>query len=68
MTHLVTSPNIADTDGFYAELLRTHEGLSETESAALNARLVLIFANHVGYREVLDEALALAMTSGSKDG
>ncbi|MEM6440785.1 MAG: DUF2783 domain-containing protein [Pseudomonadota bacterium] len=57
---LITDPNIADQDGFYAALLQAHEGLSEAGSAQLNARLVLILANHVGDREALDQALALA--------
>ena len=57
---LVTRPNLADADGFYAALLAAHKGLAEAESHALNARLVLILANHVGDRAVLDEALALA--------
>jgi hypothetical protein len=57
---LITTPNIADTDGFYAALLAAHTGLTETESDALNARLVLVLANHVGDRAVLDQALALA--------
>ncbi len=57
---LVTTPNIADPDGFYAALLEAHRGLDAAGSAALNARLVLILANHIGDRAVLDEALALA--------
>jgi hypothetical protein len=57
---LITKPNIADTDEFYAKLLATHRGLSEAQSHALNARLVLILANHIGAVDVLDQALALA--------
>jgi len=57
---LITTPNIADGDGFYAALLACHRGLSEAESQALNARLVLILANHIGDRAVLDAALTLA--------
>ncbi|MDH3263856.1 MAG: DUF2783 domain-containing protein [Paracoccaceae bacterium] len=62
---LITKPNIPDTDGFYAELLAAHKGLTETESHALNARLVLILANHVGSRAALSEALALAARAGA---
>ncbi len=57
---LNTAPNISDPDGFYAELLATHEGLSDDDSIALNARLILILANHIGDRTVLTEALAAA--------
>lgn len=57
---LQTRPNIADADGFYAALLAAHKGLTEAESHAMNARLILVLANHVGDRAVLDQALALA--------
>ncbi|RMF35132.1 MAG: DUF2783 domain-containing protein [Alphaproteobacteria bacterium] len=60
MATLNTAPNIADPDDFYAELLAAHDGLSFEESAALNARLILLLANHVGDRAVLREALRLA--------
>ncbi len=64
MPPLITAPNIDDADGFYAELLKVHEGLTDDESNALNARLVLILANHIGERTVLAEALTLARQSG----
>lgn len=57
---LNTAPNIPDPDGFYAELLNAHDGLSDDDSIALNARLILILANHIGDRAVLTEALAAA--------
>jgi len=60
MTKLNLSPNIPDPDGFYAELLAAHEGLSDEGSAAFNARLLLILANHIGTRDVLTEAIATA--------
>ena len=63
MTTLTTRPNIADADGFFAELAATHEGLPPEASAALNARLVLLLANHIGDRQVLSEALQAAATS-----
>ena len=53
-------PNIPDPDGFFEELLDTHQGLSKEESEALNARLILILANHIGDREVLRAALQAA--------
>lgn len=57
---LNTKPNIVAPDEFYAELIQSHEGLSDDDSAALNARLVLLLANHIGDREVLTEALKAA--------
>ena len=50
-------------DDFYEALIRAHEGLSDAESHTLNARLVLILANHVGDLTVLQETLALARHS-----
>ena len=54
------NPNISDPDGFYDELLGAHDGLSKEDSEALNARLILILANHVGDRDVLRAALKAA--------
>ena len=60
MTTLNVSPNLERSDDFYAGLLAVHEGLSEAETHALNARLILILANHIGSHDVLTEALAAA--------
>ncbi len=60
MSALILTPNIAGADDFYADLLAAHEGLSKAESDALNARLVLLLANHIGDRAVLTEALTAA--------
>jgi hypothetical protein len=53
-------PNIADPDDFYRELIESQRGLSDAQAEMLLAKLVLILTNHVGDREVLREALALA--------
>jgi hypothetical protein len=50
-------------DDFYEALIRAHQGLSEAQSQMLNARLVLILANHIGDLKVVQEALALARRS-----
>ncbi|SAL14257.1 DUF2783 domain-containing protein [Caballeronia telluris] len=55
--------NIADYDGFYERLIDTHNGLTEEESQMVNAKLVLLLANHIGDAQVLIEALALARMS-----
>ena len=57
---LIVTPNLSDPDGFYQALLERHKGLSEAQSQALNAQLVLILANHIGDPAVLEEALDLA--------
>jgi hypothetical protein len=58
--HLTTTPNLSAPDDFYEALIDTHQGLSTADSHALNARLVLLLANHIGRVEVLREALAAA--------
>ena len=60
---LIRSPNIADADGFYEALLAAQRELDDEQAERLLAKLVLILSNHVGDREVLDEALALARRS-----
>lgn len=60
MTTLKTKPNIENADDFYAELIALHDGKSKSESDALNAKLVLILANHIGDRAVLTQALGVA--------
>ena len=61
MTGLNTAPTLPDPDGFYANLILIHDGLTEAESTALNARLILILANHIGDHVVLSDALAAAV-------
>jgi hypothetical protein len=52
--------NIADPDAFYERLIEAHNGLSDEDSHMLNAKLVLLLANHIGDVDVIDEALSLA--------
>ena len=47
-------------DLFYEALIRAHDGLSDEESARLNARLVLMLANQVGDLDTLKAALGSA--------
>lgn len=61
---LITTPNLKDPDASYAVLLAAHKGLSEAESQALNARLVLILMNHLGDGPEFAEALTLAREAG----
>jgi len=63
MTALVSDSRFADPDRAYRALIEAHRGLTDEESAALNSRLVLILANHIGDLNVLQEALALAKQS-----
>ncbi len=47
-------------DAFYDALIAAHHGLADAQSELLNARLILLLANHVGDLSVLREAIALA--------
>lgn len=60
MTDLIVTANIPDVDDFYAELLELHEGHSKEQSDAINARLILLLANHIGERDVLAKAMQAA--------
>jgi hypothetical protein len=71
MDHLHTAPNFGQPgvrplhaftpgDDFYEALIATHQGLSDDQSRLVNARLILLLANHIGDLRVLREALAAA--------
>ena len=60
MTRLVTAPQFASPDEAYVALVEAHRGLDRETSDALNAKLVLLLANHIGDIDVLREAIALA--------
>lgn len=55
-----TQLNLQDADGFYEQLLDAHQGLSEQQSALLNARLVLLLANQLGDAKLLKECVEAA--------
>lgn len=61
--HLNLEPNAAVSDDFFAALLSMHVGLTEDQSELMNAKLILLLANHIGERDVLAEALAMARKS-----
>lgn len=71
MNHLNLAPNFNEPgkryfrdftpgDDFYQALIDAHRELSDEQSALVNAKLILLLANHVGDMQVLREALALA--------
>ena len=57
---LTVEANLADPDEFYAMLIEAHRDLSDAQSQLLNAKLILLLANHVGDPEVLRQALDAA--------
>ena len=60
MTVLNTEPNIAGADEFYEALLEMHHGLTDAQSELVNARFILLLANHIGDADVLRAAMRLA--------
>ncbi len=61
---LITQPNLESPDDFYEALIDAHRELPTEASHALNARLVLLLANHIGRLDVLKQALQAARDSG----
>lgn len=60
MRSLNVDPHLDAPDDFYEQLVAAHQGLGEAQSALVNAKLVLLLANHIGDRQVLAEAIAAA--------
>ena len=60
MTTLNTDPNLPAPDDFYDELIALHRDLTEEQSRLVNAKLVLLLANHIGDPAVLRAAMAAA--------
>lgn len=71
MAALLTQPNFGHPgrqalnaytpgDDFYEQLIHAHRGLSDAQSGRLNARLILLLANHIGDLQVLAQALDAA--------
>jgi len=60
---LITTPHLDSPDDFYEALIEVHRDLDNAESHALNARLVLLLANHIGSTDVLQQALLAARGS-----
>ncbi len=52
--------NLADPDGFYEALVEIHRDLTPEQSRLVNAKLILLLANHIGDLDVLREAMAKA--------
>ncbi len=68
MATLNTDPNVQAPDDFYEDLIALHRDLSERESALVNAKLVLLLANHIGDPEVLAAAMAAARADVAATG
>lgn len=64
---LITAPHLRSPDDFYEALLDAHRGLTTDQSHELDAKLVLLLANHIGDEAVLAQALAAARASTVPD-
>ena len=60
MSKLDTQSRFPNPDAAYVALVEARRGLTEEQAAALDTRLALILANHIGDLDVLKEAIALA--------
>ena len=60
MATLNTESNMTAPDDFYERLIALHRDLTEDESALVNAKLILLLANHIGDPEVLAAAMVAA--------
>jgi hypothetical protein len=60
MAKLVTESRFPNPDAAYVTLVEARRGLSDDAAADLDAKLVLILANHIGDLDVVKEAVALA--------
>jgi len=66
VSQLDLTPRLADPDALFEALVEAHRGLDPAASRRLDARLVLLLANHIGEMEVLRAAIALARACGSE--
>ncbi len=57
---LHTASRFPDPDRAFRLLIEARRGLTPEQAAALDARLVLLLANHIGDESVLAEAIAAA--------
>jgi hypothetical protein len=60
MTKLQTGPRLDDPDALFEALVEAHRGLDAEASRRLDARLILLLANHIGSVAVVREAIAAA--------
>jgi len=60
MAELKTDLNLVSPDDFYQILIELHRGLTDEQSTLVNARLILLLANHIGDMQVLREAMRAA--------
>ena len=60
MAQLITENRFSSPDAFYEALIETHRNLTPEQSAKVNAKLILLLANHIGDLEALRQAMDIA--------
>jgi len=60
MTQLNIEANLTSADDFYEALIDAHRDLTFEQSHLMNAKLVLLLANHIGDLDVLKDAMQRA--------
>ncbi len=63
MTKLRTDPAPGNPDELYALLVDAYRDLDDAACAKLDAKLVLLLANHIGDLDTIREAIAAARRS-----
>lgn len=63
MASLNLIPRLDDPDALFAALVAAHEGLPPAASRRLDAKLVLLLANHIGDTAVVLDALRTAQAT-----
>ena len=63
MIYNITEQNIESSDDFYEVLVNAHDGLSDDESRRLNAKIILLLANAIGNKDLLEEIILTAQKS-----
>lgn len=58
----------ATADAIYQILIDMHAGLDDAASAKLNARMILVLANHIGDPAIIAQAAAIAKTAATDPG
>jgi hypothetical protein len=63
MIYNIKEQNFESPDDFYAVLVNAHDGLSDDESRRLNAKIILLLANAIGNKDLLEEIILTARKS-----
>ena len=63
MIYHIKEQNFESPDDFYEVLVNAHDGLSEDESRRLNAKIILLLANAIGNKDLLEDIILTAQKS-----